>query len=197
MEKRRDIAREIARRYGNLNSEQLDELTGIIIPINVHKGASILKRGDVCKCIYYVEHGLVRQFYYKNNKEVTEHIAYEGGIVMCIESLFKREPSRIAVESLEPSRLYAIEYDRFERLTQSSYAFCNILLNILKESLILSQHKADTIRFENARERYARTIKDHPDIVRRAPLHIVASYLQMTPETLSRVRSAVSEGGEG
>ena len=70
---------------------------------------------------------------------------------------------------------------------------CNILLNILKESLILSQHKADTIRFENAKERYARTIKDHPDIIRRAPLHIVASYLQMTPETLSRVRTAASE----
>lgn len=193
MEKRRDIAREIARRYGNLTPEQLDQLSETIVPINVHKGVSILKRGDVCKSIYYVDHGLIRQYYYKNNKEVTEHIAYEGGIVMCIESLFMREPSHIAVESLEPSRLYAIQYDEFEKLTQSSYAFCNILLNILKESLILSQHKADTIRFENAKERYARTIKDHPDIIRRAPLHIVASYLQMTPETLSRVRTAASE----
>ena len=93
MEKRRDIAREIARRYGNLTPEQLDQLSETIVPINVHKGVSILKRGDVCKSIYYVDHGLIRQYYYKNNKEVTEHIAYEGGIVMCIESLFKREPS--------------------------------------------------------------------------------------------------------
>ena len=107
---------------------------------------------------------------------------------MCIESLFKREPSRIAVESLEPARLYALNYDELEKLTHTSYAFCNILFNILKESLILSQQKADTIRFENAKERYTRTKQDHPDIILRAPLHIVASYLQMTPETLSRVR---------
>ena len=188
MEKRRDIAREIARRYGNVSLEQLDQLTEIIVPIEVHKGVEILKQGEVCKYIYYVDKGLIRQFYFKNNKEVTEHIAYEGGIVMCIESLFKREPSRIAVESLEPARLYALNYDELEKLTHTSYAFCNILFNILKESLILSQQKADTIRFENAKERYTRTKQDHPDIILRAPLHIVASYLQMTPETLSRVR---------
>ena len=146
MERRRDIAREIARRYGNVSLEQLDQLTEIIVPIEVHKGVEILKQGEVCKYIYYVDKGLIRQFYFKNNKEVTEHIAYEGGIVMCIESLFKREPSRIAVESLEPARLYALNYDELEKLTHTSYAFCNILFNILKESLILSQQKADTIR---------------------------------------------------
>ena len=126
MERRRDIAREIARRYGNVSLEQLDQLTEIIVPIEVHKGVEILKQGEVCKYIYYVDKGLIRQFYFKNNKEVTEHIAYEGGIVMCIESLFKREPSRIAVESLEPARLYALNYDELEKLTHTSYAFCNI-----------------------------------------------------------------------
>ena len=52
MERRRDIAREIARRYGNVSLEQLDQLTEIIVPIEVHKGVEILKQGEVCKYIY-------------------------------------------------------------------------------------------------------------------------------------------------
>ena len=67
MERRRDIAREIARRYGNVSLEQLDQLTEIIVPIEVHKGVEILKQGEVCKYIYYVDKGLIRQFYFKLN----------------------------------------------------------------------------------------------------------------------------------
>ena len=58
-----------------------------------------------------------------------------------------------------------------------------------ENSLILSQRKADFLRFETANERYARLLKEHPEIVQRAPLSHIASYLLMTPETLSRVRA--------
>ena len=60
---------------------------------------------------------------------------------------------------------------------------------LLENSLILSQRKADFLRFETANERYARLLKEHPEIVQRAPLSHIASYLLMTPETLSRVRA--------
>ena len=80
-----------------------------------------------------------------------------------------------------------------DQLAEKSFEFCKLLFAILEQSLILSQHKADTIRFETATERYLRTLRDFPDIIRRAPLHYVASYLQMTPETLSRVRSSLTE----
>lgn len=193
MDKRKDIARDLARRYGVLSTESLELLSDIIIPMKVTKGTIILKEGELCKNIYYIERGMIRQLYTKNGKELTEHIGYEGGIIMCIESLFKGKPSHLTVEALEPSILYAIPYDEYIKLAHAKFEFCNILLSILEESLIVSQQKADTLRFETAKERYIRTLNDHPDIIRRAPLHIVASYLQMTPETLSRVRTATSE----
>jgi len=164
----------------------------LLTPVQAKKGTIVLREGEVCRHIYYVERGMVRQYYRKNGKEVTEHIGTEGGIIMCIESLFREIPSQLAVETLEPSLLYAIPYEAFSQLCQTAFAFCQIQLAILQEALIVSQHKADTLRFENAKERYLRTLQDHPDIVRRAPLHIVASYLQITPETLSRVRAIVS-----
>lgn len=192
MDKSKDIARDLARRYGTLAPDQLDALAEIITPIKLKKGERLLRRGEICRHIYYLSNGLLRQVYIKNGKEMTEHIAYEGGIVMCIESLFRKTPSELAVEALEPSIVYAISFDEFSAMTHEAYSYCAILLNILEESLIISQQKADTLRFESAKERYIRTLQDHPDIIRRAPLHIVASYLQMTPETLSRVRTAIN-----
>ena len=62
---------------------------------------------------------------------------------------------------------------------------------ILEESLIISQQHADMLRFESAQDRYQKLVKSSPQLVLRAPLVYIASYLQMTPETLSRVRTAV------
>lgn len=189
MDKRHDIARDLARRYGTLTAEQIEMLAQLLVPIRLKRRQLVLDAGSVCENIYYVERGLLRQYYNKNGKEVTEHIAPEGSIVMCIESLFRQVPSYLTVEALEPSVVYTLPLSSYMQLCEGSYAFCRIFLSILQESLIESQHKADTLRFETAKERYLRTLQDHPNIVRRAPLHIVASYLQITPETLSRVRA--------
>ncbi len=193
MDQRKDIAREIARRYVTLSKDALDKFAEILIPLKFKRGEMPVKEGEVCDNLYYIEKGLTRQYYVKNGKEVTEHLEYEGGIVMCIESFFRREPSRLVIETLEPSKIYAIPYDKLKELTRTSYEFCQLMFAFLEHSLILSQHKADTLRFESAKERYLRTLNDHPDLVRRAPLHYLASYLQMTPETLSRVRSATNK----
>ena len=94
---------------------------------------------------------------------------------------------------LEPGIIYGIPHDELYELARSSFEFCKLIFAIEQRSLIISQQKADVIRFESAKERYLRTLRENPDIVRRAPLHNVASYLQMTPETLSRVRGATTE----
>lgn len=188
MDQRKDIAREIARRYVTLSKDALDKFAEILVPLKFKRGETPVKEGDICDSLYYIEKGLTRQYYVKNGKEVTEHLEYEGGIVMCIESFFLQEPSRLVIETLEPSKIYAIPYNKLQELTRTSYEFCQLMFSFLEHSLILSQRKADTLRFESAKERYLRTLNDHPDLVRRAPLHYLASYLQMTPETLSRVR---------
>ena len=74
-------------------------------------------------------------------------------------------------------------------LFRSYYEIGLLYRKMLEASLILSQRKADSIRFESARERYERLLKNNPEIIRRAPLNQIASLLEMTPETLSRVRA--------
>ena len=186
----RDIARELARKYSTMTHDELDILESVLVPMKFAKGEIILKEGDVCEHVYYVERGLTLQFYFKNGKELTEHIGVEHSIVMCIESLFMEKPTHLQLEALEPTLIYAMPKRKLEEVALHNVNIQILFRKILEESLIISQVHADMLRFETAQDRYLKLCKLSPQVVLRAPLVYVASYLQMTPETLSRVRAA-------
>lgn len=187
----RDIARELARKYSTMTHEELDVLESLLVPIKYGKGEKILQEGEICRNISYIERGLIRQFYFKNGKEVTEHLGVDHSIFMCIESLFKEEPTRLQVEALEPTLVYALPKARLEAAAMRNVNIQMLYRKILEESLIQSQIHADLVRFESAPNRYKRLCDLNPQVVLRAPLTYIANYLQMTPETLSRIRSGV------
>ncbi len=186
----RDVARELARRYSTMTHEELDLLESILVPMKYAKNEMILREGETCTNIYWVVKGLVRQFYFKNGKEVTEYMATENSIVMCIESLFLEQPTHLQIKAIEPTVLIALPKAELEAVAMKSVNIQILYRKILEESLILSQIHADMLRFESAQDRYQKLIKRQPQLVLRAPLVYIASYLQMTPETLSRVRTA-------
>lgn len=189
---KRDIARELARKYSTMAHDELDILESILVPMKFARGETVVSEGEVCDAIYYVERGLFREYYYKNNKEVTEYLAVDGNVFMCIESLFQNEPSKLIVEALESSVVYALPKDRLEEVALHNVNIQILYRKILEESLIISQRRADLLRFESAKDRYRKLCKLNPKVIMKAPLVYIASYLQMTPETLSRVRSAVA-----
>lgn len=185
-----DVARELARKYSTMTLDELSLLESILIPMKFPKGELILKEGEVCHNIYYVDRGLVRLFYFKNDKELTEHLQVENNIVMSIESLFKERPTKLQIEALETSIIYAIPRQKLEEIALHNGNIQILYRKILEESLIQSQIHADMLRFESAQDRYKKLLKMQPQIVLRAPMNYIASYLQMTPETLSRVRNS-------
>ena len=191
----RDVARELARRYSTMTHDELDLLESILVPMKYAKNELILKEGEVCTNIYWVVKGLVRQFY-KNEKELTEYMATENSIVMCIESLFREQPTKLQIKALEPTILIALPKAELEAVAMKSVNIQILYRKILEESLILSQHHADMLRFESAQDRYQKLVKNQPQLILRAPLVYIASYLQMTPETLSRVRTAALMDGK-
>ncbi len=162
---KRDVARELARKYSTMTHDELDILEGILVPMKFAKGEMILKEGEVCKYIYYIE-------------------------LMCIESLFKEEPTHLQVQAIEPTLVFGLPKIKLEEVALHNVNIQILYRKILEESLIISQIHADLLRFESAQNRYKRMCKMSPQVVLRAPLVYIASYLQMTPETLSRVRSS-------
>ena len=176
-----------------INEAAFHRLAKMLVRHEYKKGEMILSEGQVSTEIGFVYKGLVRQFYYKNKRDVTEHMAMDGKMFFCIESFLRQHPSYLLVEAVENSIIYGLPYGPFMRLCEDDNDVEKMYRHLLEDSLILSQRKADFIRFETANERYARLLREYPEIVRRAPLAYIASFLQMTPETLSRVRANLSE----
>ena len=121
---------------------------------------------------------------------MTSQCYFQQPCAPSIESLFKEEPTHLMMTALEPTIIYAMPRGVVEQVAMKSVNIQILYRKILEESLIQSQIHADMLRFESAQDRYVKLVKRQPQLVLRAPLVFIASYLQMTPETLSRVRTA-------
>lgn len=191
-----EIAKQIVEEtcpHRKLQLENIRLFANIIQCKKYHKGDIILGEGEVCNNLLYIEQGLLRQYYVKHGKDVTEHLSYEGnGVVWCIESYFHQTPTHLLMEALEPSVVWEIPRDLMEDISDKNCDIAYLYRRFFEDSLILSQVKADMLRFESAKERYSRLMQLFPEIVKRASLTYIASYLQMSLETLSRVRSSMT-----
>ena len=191
-----EIAKQIVEEtcpHRKLQLENIRLFANIIQCKKYHKGDIIWGEGEVCNSLLYIEQGLLRQYYVKHGKNVTEHLSYEGnGVVWCIESYFHQTPTHLLMEALEPSVVWEIPRDLMEDISDKNCDIAYLYRRFFEDSLILSQVKADMLRFESAKERYSRLMQLFPEIVKRAPLTYIASYLQMSLETLSRVRSSMT-----
>lgn len=185
------IAEKIAKKYNIKLSDESERELNLVLDRNIYpKGEIILNQNTICTDIYIIEKGIVRQFYYKDGRDVSEHFSCEGDLVFSIESLFLKEPTTLLMEALEASVIYQLNYSKFQQLCDQNIDINMLYRRIVESDLIVSQRKADLWRFENARERYLRFCKEYPEVVHRAPVAHIATYLLMTPETLSRVRSS-------
>lgn len=149
----------------------------------------LLKENTISDYIYFIEKGVARIYYYKNGKEITEWIALDGQFFLSIASFFQRIPSYLAIQTIEPSQVYGIHHDDLMKLADEYHDIERLLRKMVTTSLILSQERMDSIQFESAQQRYEKLLKTSPQIVQRVPLTYIASFLGITLETLSRIRS--------
>lgn len=157
---------------------------------NVEKGHVLLREKMVSDYIYFIDKGIARIFYFKNDKEVTEWIAMDHQFFLSITSFFQRSPSHLSIHTLEPACIYGIHHSDLMSLADQYHEIERLLRKMVTSSLILSQIRMDSIQFETAQQRYERLLKTHPEIIQRVPLMYIASFLGVTLETLSRIRSA-------
>jgi CRP-like cAMP-binding protein len=167
----------------------LNEVISMIEVFHLKKFDQFLKAGEVCKYWGFVDSGLIRTFYFKKGKDVTEYFAPEGFAFTSLESIFTGKPSQLIIEALEPTVIYALSKSNVDKLCDKYHEVEILYRRILEVTLIVSQHRADSLQFETSEEKYENLLDKIPKVLLRVPSLYVASYLGITPETLSRVRA--------
>lgn len=149
----------------------------------------LLKKGNVCQYLYYIEKGLARNYFEDEDKELTNDISIDGDLLVSFSSFISRKPSLETIELLEDTTLYAIHFDDLQMLYKkfpSMERIGRMIAEHYYNSLALKNYR---LKFSNSTERYEGLFQSKIEIVKRAPIGIIASYLGMSIETLSRIRS--------
>lgn len=168
----------------------MDQFLSVFKKWSIPKDHLLLREQTISDYIYFIKKGAVRIFYFKNNKEITEWLAMDEQFFLSITSFFERKPSHLIMQTLEPSEIYGIHYNDLLRLADQHHEIERLLRKMVTASLILSQQRMVAIQFETAQQRYKRLLENNPEIIQRVPLSYIASFLGVTLETLSRIRSS-------
>ncbi len=162
--------------------------------ISIKKKKDLLVPEQVCKYIYFIVRGSARS--YAIDDKGSEHIyqiRMDNNWISDLESFFSQAPSKYYIEALEDSSLLRISHDRLEQLYEEVPAIERYFRILFQKAYLNALERLNATMWESANERYISMLKEHPDMFQRVPLVYIASYLGITPESLSRIRKKMQE----
>ena len=161
-------------------------------PVQISKGTLLVQSGEHCEHLYFVEKGVLRGYVKQGAKDITTWITAEKEMVTSISSYYQKIPSIENIEALEECVLYGIHRDDMQHL-YSHFPESNAVVRIILERYYQdAEERAYISRLTEATAKYHRFINTKSHLLNRIPLKFIASYLGMTLETLSRIRSRMS-----
>ena len=177
--------------HTDLSEESRQALASCLRKRDLPKGHVLVKPDTTCNYLFFVDRGLTRTYYLKDGKEITDWISDEQSFACSIISFITRQPDRRGIDLLEDSVLYALHYNDLNALCRKYHGIETFTRKLVSAGLVQLQQKFDDVHFVTAVDRYRKLMETNPSFIQRVPLGMIASYLGMTQETLSRMRSKI------
>lgn len=185
-----DILKYYLKKNIDINDNQLDEIIGYFQPKTVKRNSILLSAGETCKELYIVNSGCIRTYYItKQGHEKTRYIAFGGTIVTSLASFISQQPSFEFLEAIEVAELFIIRHDDFNKLLVKIPAWETFYRKILEMAYIYQNKRIENLVTLTAKQRYEKLLKENPFYIQRISNKILATYLDITQETLSRLKS--------
>lgn len=184
---------EYLQKEAGLSAETATLLENLFDSKEYPKGHIFLKEGSYSKNLFYIEKGIVRAYYWKDDKDITQDFFTETSIIASIESIFLNQPFPYYYETLEKASIRTVDFSKVEMLMEENVKLQRFALYITTSVIKKLALRLQFLQFQTAQERYKLLLEKHPDILLRASLGHIASYLGVTQSTLSVFRAENSK----
>ncbi len=186
-----DAFKNFLKQFPHFTSERFEELAPHLSIIHLKENDYLLKEGQICKQLAFIEQGMVRIYYLHDGKEITKCFCRENNITCSYSSLITQSPSESAIHAVEETKLITLPYSSLQELYQKNIFWQQMGRIAGEREFIIEETHNQSMRNLTAVDRYKHILKHESDLLQRAPLNHIASYIQVTPETLSRIRNKI------
>ena len=170
------------------NPELAEAFQNIMSFEEFSKHAILHEAGKICDHMYIITSGIARVFYYKEDKDISCHFAAEQETITAIDSFIQRKKSKYNIEALEALEVFKISHADLENLFKSNPKYEHFGRLFLQQIYIDLVERIDDLQLHTAQERYEILLQKKPYLFQRVASKHIASFLSITPETLSRIR---------
>lgn len=181
--------REALLKYTNIPEEIMEDVLSKFKEEHFKKRTLAERQGSCCRKLYFISKGIARLYYNRNGKEITGWFSKEGDFITANDSFFQKKPSWLNLEFIEESEVFSITVTELEALFDKYHEMEKFGRKLTYELLEILSEKMYSLLFQPADKRYKLLLTHSPEVVSRAPLGDIASYLGISQETLSRIRA--------
>lgn len=157
--------------------------------IQVSARMPLLKEGETCQKMFLIKKGSVRVWFNHNGKDITTQFFFERDMATSLESFIYNKPSLFTIETIEPCHLTVFSKNDFDNFIATNHAFKDWFYQTALQKLMVHSRRLLSFIKNKPRERYLELTEEYPHILQRVPQHYIASYLGITPVSLSRIRN--------
>lgn len=174
--------------------EEMDKALSIFQPRQLKKNGFFVRAGEIPDSVGFLISGILRLYYIdENGTEFIKSFCVENNVIAAYSALLLNEPARLFIQALEDSSLLVAPYAAYQKLMSGHHCW-QIIDHKLTQGLFIKKEKRESeLLLDDAETRYLKFMADYPDLNERLKQHHIASYLGITPVSLSRIRSKLKK----
>jgi len=181
----------IFRQFTDFNDSELEIIMPYFEQKKFKKKTTLLNIGKVSNEVFYLINGCIRLFCEKDGEELSTYFFTENMFAGSYDSFLSRKLSKVAIETLEDCEVLVLSHESLESLYQVFPKMNEFIRKAIEQRFVLLHDLFISYLLNSPEERYLRLLKDRPELLQRIPQHQIASFLGITPVSLSRIRNRV------
>lgn len=189
-----DKFKQFLKNIAPITDQEFADTISLFTELNLQKGEYFVRQDKVCQHIAFIVKGTLRIFYINNKaEETTSCFCTANNLATSYKSFILQQPSNLSIQAIEETELLVIDYSSLQKLYKSSTVWQNIGRTVAEQEYIVMEKYASVLNNETAKEKYLRLLQEQPNVIQKASVEDIASYLGVTRRTLSRIRKEIAE----